>query len=125
MEENKRIFGWKFYLAEFGILVLGALGMWLFGSIILNNETLNSVKKLTADRLLGDCVMTVLGLAMTCFHLRMEYTNGKLDYNNGKHLFRFLFCLCIGLVVGFVCGFLPVGGWPFFLCLSCCLYTAI
>lgn len=103
MEENRRSIGWRFYLAEFLILVLGVSGMWLLGS----------VKKEAADRLLGNCVMTTLGLAMTGFQFRRECVNKKLEYNNGEHPFRFLICLCIGLFMAFACGFLPVGGWPF------------
>lgn len=105
MEENRRTIGWRFYLAEAGILILGACGMWLLGSI----------RQTASDRLLANCVMTVLGLAVTGFHLRMEYENEKLDYNNGEHVFRFLICLVIGLAISFTCGFLPVGGWPFLL----------
>lgn len=103
MGKNKVINNRSVYLAEFGILILGVCGMWLTGSI----------KQTAPDRLLANCVMTVLGLSLAMFHMGREYNSKKMDYDNGEHLFRFLFCLTFGLAIAFVCGFLPVGGWPF------------
>lgn len=105
MEESRRRVSWKFFLAETAIIIAGTAGMWLLGS----------VRQQAEDLLLGNCVMTLLVLAVTCFHLRREYVYDRLDYDNGEHIFRFLLCLAIGLAVAFVCGFLPVGGWPFLL----------
>lgn len=105
MEENKYSIGWRFYLAEFGILILGVCGMWLLGS----------VKGTAPDRILANCVMALMGLAITEFHFRRECINGKMDYDNGDHVYRFLFCLVIGLIVAMACGFLPIAGWPFLL----------
>lgn len=103
MEENRRKVGWKFFLAEAAIIIVGTLGMGLFGRIRQQPE----------DRLLANCVMMLLVLAVICFHLRREYVHDGLDYDNGEHVFRFFLCLGIGLGVAFACGFLPVGGWPF------------
>lgn len=105
MEENKknRKAGWKFFLAEAVIIVVGTLGMGAAGRIRQQPE----------DRLLGNCVMMLLVLAVICFHLRREYVHDSLDYDNGEHIFRFFLCLGIGLAAAFACGFLPVGGWPF------------
>lgn len=65
------------------------------------------------DRLLGNCVMTVLLLTCCGFYLRREWLYGCPDYDNGEHLGRLLVCVSISLGVAFVCGFLPVSGWPF------------
>lgn len=103
MEENRRKVGWRFFLAEAAIIIVGTLGMGMFGRIRQQPE----------DRLLANCVMMLLVLAVICFHLRREYVHDGLDYDNGEHVFRFFLCLGIGLGVAFACGFLPVGGWPF------------
>lgn len=103
MEENRKKAGWKFFLAEAAIVIVGTLGMWILGGL----------KKQPVDRLLANCVMTLFLLAVTCFHLRREYMYGTLDYDNRDHIFRFFLCLGIGLAAAFACGFLPVGGWPF------------
>lgn len=119
-EDKKRKIGGPFFLAEGLLLVLGAGGMWLLGSI----------KKEADDRLLANCVMLVLGLAMTGLQFRRECIYERLEHNNGEHALRFLGCLCVGLLAAFACGFLPVGGWPFLpvfvmLCLFSSMNTGI
>lgn len=74
---------------------------------------LGRIRQQSEDRLLGNCVMMLFVLAVICFHLRREYVQDRLDYDNGEHIFRFFLCLGIGLAVAFACGFLPAGGWPF------------
>lgn len=103
MREDSKGTGRSFYAAEIVIMALGACGMWLLGEI----------RQLPSDRLLGNCVMTVLGLAVTGFHFRREYADGALDYNNAEHVGRYWLCMGIGLLAAFVCAFLPAGGWPF------------
>lgn len=103
MAENKPKSVWRLFLAEFFILLIGTCGVWFLGNI----------KGIEQDRLLGSSVMTLLGLAVTGFHYRREYLRGSLDYDNESHVFRFWFCVGIGLGVAFICGFLPVSGWPF------------
>ena len=105
MEKNKKNPGWRYFLAEGCILLAGASGTALLGY----------VKKQAADRLLGNCVMVAVMLALTFFHYRREYMGQSLDYDNGEHLYRFPLCFAIGLAIAFVCGFLPLGGWPFLL----------
>ena len=105
MEENKRKLSWKLFPAELAILILGGAGLWFFGGI----------RQIAGDRLLGGCVMALLGLAATGFHFRREYLRGELDYNNEEHVYRFWLCMGVGLAVAFVCGFLPVAAWPFLL----------
>ena len=105
MEKNKKNPGWRYFLAEGCILFAGVSGTALLGY----------VRKQVADRLLGNCVMVAVMLALTFFHYRREYMDQKLDYDNGEHLYRFPMCIAIGLVIAFVCVFLPLGGWPFLL----------
>lgn len=102
-EKNRKKLGWKFFLAEGMILIAGTLGMW----------TLGIIRQQAEDRLLGNCVMMLLVLAVACFHLHREYVESGLDYDNDRHIFRFLLCLGIGLATAFACSFLPVGGWPY------------
>ena len=103
MVENKRRIGWKFLSLSVTEVLIGILGMWFLGSI----------RNQTRDRLLGNCVMVALLLALTGFQLGREYLYDSLDYDNGEHVFRFQFCIFIGMITAFICGFLPVGGWPF------------
>lgn len=105
MEENKRSLSWKLFPAEILIIISATALMWLLGG----------VRQIPADRRLGACVITLLGLAVTGFHFRREYLLGKLDYNNAEHVLRFWVCAGIGLAVAFACGFLPAAGWPFLL----------
>lgn len=103
MEENRRKNNLKLLLAEIGIMLAGTAGVFLIGMY----------DRTVLDRLLANCVMTAVGLAVIGYQLRRGYLRGELDYDNNEHPFRFLLCVCIGLVVVFACGFLPVGGWPF------------
>lgn len=98
-----RKYGWKCYLMEAGVLILGTAGAWLMGGI----------REKEVDRLLGNCCMVLFGLALTGFLFRREYLNDSLDYDNGEHPIRFWICVYIGLAAALACGFLPVGGWPF------------
>lgn len=103
MREDKKGTSRSFYAVEIMVMALGACGMWLLGKI----------RQLPSDRLLANCVMTLLGLAVTGFHFRREYADGALDYNNTEHGGRYWLCMGIGLLAAFVCAFLPAGGWPF------------
>lgn len=103
MEEDKKKGGWGCFWAGAAILAAGVAGMWVLGSL----------RHQAQDRLLGNCVMTLLLLACSGFFLRRECLYGSLDYDNREHIGRFLFCVLLGLCITFACGFLPVGGWPF------------
>lgn len=105
MEENKPKLSWKLFPAEVLILIMCGAGVRLFGGL----------HQMPEDRLLAACVMSVLGLAVTAFHFRREYLEGKLDYNNGEHVLRFWLLVGVGLAISFACSFLPVAGWPFLL----------
>ena len=96
-------YGWKYFLMEFAALLIGTAQVYV----------LCRLRGEASDRLLGNCCMTLLGLAVTGFQLRREYLRDTLDYNNREHVARFWLCLYIGLFAVCVCGFLPVGGWPF------------
>lgn len=93
----------KYYLIETGMILFAAIGMWILGSL----------KQTAVDRLLGNCVMAALGLAVVGYQFRKMYLQDDLDYNNRECPGRFWISLFVGLVVAFACGFLPVAGWPF------------
>lgn len=103
MGEDKRKGGRVFLLTGAAILAGGTAGMWFLG--LLRHQA--------PDRLLGSCVMTALLLACCGYYLRREWLYGRLDYDNGEHLGRFLVCAAISLGIALVCGFLPISGWPF------------
>lgn len=103
MEKNKRKIIVFLILTELAIMALGGGGIWLTGWF----------RQTPPDRLLANLVMTVAGIAIIGFHFRQEYIRGELDYNNGKHPFRFWLCVVIGLAAAFACVFLPAAGWPF------------
>ena len=84
-------------------MLLGTGGVWL----------LCVLRKTAEDRLLGSCIMTLFGMAVTGFVFRREYLRDKLDYDNAEHASRFWNCIYIGLGISFVCGLIPVAGWPF------------
>lgn len=90
-------------LAGIAVLAAGTFGTWGFGRI----------KGQAEDRLLGNCVMTLFMLALTFFHFYREFFYHGLDYDNREHPLRFLASMAMGLPVAFICGFLPVAGWPF------------
>lgn len=96
-------YNWKYFFMEFAVLLFGTVEAYV----------LCSIRGEASDRLLGNCCMTLLGLAVTGFQFRREYLRGTLDYNNREHVARFWLCVFIGLLAAGACGFLPVGGWPF------------
>ncbi len=102
-DSGYRKYSWKYFLMELGVLLLGTAGVYVFCRI----------RGEAPDRLLGNCCMALLGLAVTGFQFRREYLRGALDYNNGEHAARFWLCVLLGLLAAFACGFLPVEGWPF------------
>ena len=102
MEENKK-YSFKYYIVEVVLMIIGATGMWFLGGL----------KGQAIDRLLGNCVMTVFGVAVTGFQLRRTFFREELDYDNAEHLMRFWGWVTAGLLLAFGCGFLPVAGWPF------------
>lgn len=93
----------RYYFIETGMILFAAVGMWFLGS----------VKQTATDRLLGNCVMAALGLAVVGYQFRKMYLQDGLDYNNREYPSRFWICLFVGLIMAFACGFLPVAGWPF------------
>lgn len=96
-------YNWKYFLLEFCVLLFGTAEMY----------ALCRIRGEASDRLLGNCCMALLGLAVIGFQFRREYLHDTLDYNNKEHVVRFWFCVFIGLLAVCACGFLPVGGWPF------------
>ena len=101
--ELQRGYGWKYFLMEFAVLLIGTAEVYIFCRI----------RGEAWDRLLEGCCMTLLGLAVTGFQFRREYLHDTLDYNNKEHVGRFWVCVLIGFLTVGACGFLPVDGWPF------------
>lgn len=96
-------YSWKYFLMELAALLFGTAEVYV----------LCHLRGEASDRLLGNCCMALLGLAVTGFQFRREYLKGALDYNNGEHAARFWCCVYFGLLAVCACGFLPMGGWPF------------
>lgn len=105
MAENKNTLSWKFYLAELIMVLAGTMGMWLVGL----------AKELPTDRLLGNCVSFLLCFSGTFLYYRKACENYELDYDNNEHRTGFMICIVLGLLIAFVCSFLPAAGWPYLL----------
>lgn len=103
MEENKRTLNWRIVLPELAALFVTVSGVLGFSII----------KALSQEITLRNMVMSALGIAVLGFALRQEYCNHTLDYNNEEHLMRFWCAFAVGLLIAFICVFLPSGGWPF------------
>lgn len=101
--ELKKGYSWKYFLMEFGVLILGTAEVYAL--CLIRGEA--------SDRLLENCCMALLGLAVIGLQFRREYLQDALDYNNKEHVARFWLCVFIGLLAVCASGFLPVGGWPF------------
>lgn len=103
MEESRQKTIWKNILSELGLILLTATGIYAHGVWYHTG----------IDIMLRNIVMMTLGFAIVGFLLRQEYLNQSLLYNNDSHLFRFWLATAVGLVIAFICVFLPVGAWPF------------
>ena len=103
MTENKDNGLLGFSLAGGILTLLGTGGIWTIGYF----------RQIAGDRLLGNCVLSFLGILLMFFCFWQEKTCGQLDYGNEKHPFRFVVCVAVGLLLPLACAFLPVGGWPF------------
>ncbi len=93
----------KYYFVEVAMVLLSGAGTYLLGT----------VKQASTDRLIANCVIAALGIAVVGFQFRKMYLQDSLDYNNREYPSRFWISLLGSLIVAFVCGFLPVAGWPF------------
>lgn len=92
-------------LPELGCMALTALGvLGLSYAGLLEQRT---------DRMLCHIVLVVLGIGIVGFLQRSGMVSETLDYDNGKHIFRFWVCFLAGLLGAFVCVFLPAAAWPF------------
>ena len=105
MAENKFIKTAALFLPEIGCMALVAFGIWMLNFMgILKWET---------SDMLSDIVLAVLGIAVLGFALRKEVFEGTLSYDNSEHPVRFWLCFGLGILVSFVCIFLPDEAWPF------------
>lgn len=105
MAENKfkRII--VMFLPEIGCMTLVALAIWGMNYLgILKQETSN---------MLSNIVLYVLGIAVLGFALRKEVMDGTLGYDNNEHPGRLWLCFGMGILVSFICIFLPEAAWPF------------
>lgn len=103
MERDKRKITFKKTLPEIICMIIVAAGIYV----------VSYLKQKTFDVTLSHMVMVVLGVAITGFMFRKQYLNEALSYDNNDHFFRFWLCFMIGILMAFVCIFLPVSGWPF------------
>lgn len=103
MDGQKSYYRWYHLLIEILLILMAVVGVWGIGILM----------KVGQDTLLRNVVMTVMGLAILGLLLRQEAAEQMLDYDNGKHILRFLICLGICLITALACAFLPAGAWPF------------
>lgn len=103
MEENRR-------KKTFFMLGMEVLSMMLASAAIYG---ICFYKQTEKETILSYCVMAVLGIAVVGFHLRQQYINEELQFNNQEHIGRFWAGFLFGLCIAFLCSFLPVSGWPF------------
>ncbi len=103
MEKDRRRITFLKLLPELGSMLLAAAG--IYGISFWSQDAF--------DIILRNMVMAATGVAITGFHLRRQYLNGELSYDNEEHFLRFWTCFLIGLAAALACSFLPVGGWPF------------
>ena len=92
-------------LAEIGCMLLAAAG--ICGLVY------SGLVKQGTDYMLAHIVFVVLGIGTVGFGIRRGMLTGDLDYDNGDYPGRFWLCFLSGLVVSFVCFFLPSAAWPF------------
>ena len=118
MAENKKKKAVAVFFAEIGFMLLVTAGIW--------GLTCSGLVKLDMDDMLEYIVFAVLGIGIVGFGLRRGILAGELDYDNDAHLERFGLCFLFGLLVSFVCVFLPGAAWPFLpVYIMLCLYSSI
>lgn len=118
--KNKRI--GAMLLVEIGCILLAAGG--------IAGLCLSGLVKQGTDYMLAYIVFVVLGIGIVGFGLRRGILLKDVDYDNDEHPGRFWLCFLMGLVVSFVCVFLPAAAWPFLpiyitLCLFGSLYLGV
>lgn len=102
MRENKKS-GWQILLISFGTALFGVVGFCLLAFL----------KGFSEDILLADTIVLALGLFCHAFYANREFEVGRMDYDNADHAVRYYLSFLIGITIALICGFLPVGGWPF------------
>lgn len=92
-------------LFEIGCMLIAAAGICglVYGGFV----------KQGTDYMLAHIVFVVLGIGTVGFGIRRGMLTGDLDYDNAEYPGRFWMCFLSGLVVSFVCVFLPSAAWPF------------
>jgi len=92
-------------VAEIFCMILAVTGMAAM--------SLGGVVKLGTDYILAYIVFVVLGIGIVGFGMRRGVLTDDLDYDNAEHPGRFWLCFLLGIVVSFMCVFLPSAAWPF------------
>ncbi len=103
MEENRQKITWRMMVPEILSIVITAAGIY----------GISLIRRITAQVMLSNIVLGIVGIAILGFHVRQAYLEQELDYDNGEHYYRFWTCFLIGLAGAFVCAFLPIAGWPY------------
>lgn len=103
MEENRPKITWRHMVLELLMIILAVAAIY----------GISWMKQAALDVTLSNMVLGAIGVAVLGFHVRQAYLEQELDYDNNEHYYRFWICFLIGLVVAFVCVFLPIAGWPY------------
>lgn len=103
MEESKRKINAMLFVPELVFLLLVTAGIY----------GVSCWERIALDKTLSYIVMAGLGILLVGFRVRREFLDDELHYDNAEHLLRFWLGFLCGMLVSFVCVFLPVEGWPF------------
>lgn len=96
-----------------GVLLLCEIGCMALVAAGMAGLVLGGLVKQGMDYMLAYIVLIVLGIGIVGFGVRRGVLTGNLDYDNSEYPGRFWQCFLSGLVVSFVCIFLPSAAWPF------------
>ena len=102
MEKNEKGLLIKLYVAEI-LTAMFAMSISGLFSVILKNDL---------SYILRNIVISGICIFLTGYCIRQCYLYDEYDYDNGKFVFRYWSGLLVSLLVGYVCVFMPPGGWP-------------
>lgn len=94
-------------------MLLFEIGCMLIAAAGICGLVYSGLVKQGADYMLAHIVFVVLGIGTVGFGIRRGMLTGDLDYDNAEYPGRFWICFLSGLIVSFVCVFLPSAAWPF------------
>ncbi len=96
-----------------GVLLLLEIGCMALVTVGMAGLVFGGLVKQSMDYMLAHIVLIILGIGIVGFGVRRGVLTGDLDYDNCEYPGRFWQCFLLGLVVSFVCIFLPSAAWPF------------